>query len=62
MTPSDIIAAGEQLYGQKWRKPLADALGVDVSTLRRWTSADTAIPRRTALAIQALLEKKQSGH
>lgn len=55
MTPSDLIAAGERLYGPHWRRPLADALGVDVSTLRRWTTAERAVPRRVALAVGQLM-------
>jgi len=57
VTPSEIIEAGERLFGPRWRQPLADALGVDIATLRRWTSAQIAIPKRVALAVQFLLSE-----
>ncbi len=54
MSPSELIEAGERLYGEHWRKPLAAELGIDISTLRRWATAQTAIPRVVELAIKAL--------
>ena len=27
MTPAELIAAGELVYGSQWRKPLAEAVG-----------------------------------
>jgi hypothetical protein len=61
VTPSELIQAGERLYGQGWRQPLADALGVNIATLRRWTGGYIAIPRRTELAVQNLLVAKRLG-
>ncbi len=60
VTPSEIIEAGERLFGSNWRQPLADALDVNIATLRRWTSAQTAIPKRVAMAIQFLLQSTNS--
>jgi hypothetical protein len=60
MSPSELIEIGELLYGARWRRPLADLLGVDVATLRRWVSADTAIPQPVALALSLLREKYQA--
>lgn len=60
MTPSELIQAGERLYGKTWRHPLAEALGIDVSTLRRWTGGYVAIPKRTELAILGLLASARS--
>lgn len=57
MSPSDVIAAGERLYGPNWVKPLAEALDVNPSTVRRW-AAGTAVRRANALAIQRLLEQQ----
>jgi hypothetical protein len=59
VTPSELIQAGEKLYGRNWRRPLADALGANIATLRRWTGGYIAIPRRTELAVQNLLVAKQ---
>ena len=58
MSPSELIEAGERLYGSKWRKPLAEALGVDISTLRRWTTADRTMPKVAAMAVKLMLERK----
>jgi hypothetical protein len=58
VSPSELIEAGERLYGQQWRQPLAALLGVDVATLRRWTSAQIAVPKPVALALTLLLEKQ----
>lgn len=55
MSPTEIAQAGERLYGHHWRRPLADSLGVDVSTLRRWLARDAAIPKMAELAISRLL-------
>lgn len=57
VSPSELIDAGERLFGQYWRQPLADLMGVNVSTLRRWTTAETAIPKSVAVALELLLEK-----
>lgn len=61
MSPSELIEAGERLYGQHWRQPLADLLGVDISTLRRWATAEKAVPKPVALALRLLMEKQSSG-
>lgn len=55
MTPSELIAAGERLFGEHWRKPLAEQLQVDVSTLRRWASGKVPISSVAALAIKHLV-------
>ena len=60
MSPSDLIAAGERIYGPQWRSKLATALGVDVSTLRRWTTGQVAIPRTTALAVKRLEDEHRN--
>lgn len=55
MSPSELIQAGKKLFGPKWRQPMADALQVDLATIRRWTGGYVQIDRRTELAIRALL-------
>lgn len=60
MSPSELIEIGERLFGPQWRKPLADALGVDVATLRRWATARVAVPRVAALAIRLLADRREA--
>jgi hypothetical protein len=57
LSPADLIAAGERLYGPHWRQPLAWALQVNIATLRRWTSGEIEVPGPAALAIRLLLER-----
>jgi hypothetical protein len=56
MTPSELIAAGERLFGEYWRKQLAKTLRIDVSTLRRWATGKVPITPIAALAIAQLLK------
>lgn len=57
MTATELIAAGERLYGANWRQPLAWKLQVNIATLRRWTSGEIAVPGPVALAVTLLLER-----
>lgn len=59
MSPSDLVCVGERLYGENWVRPLAGELGVHPGTVRRW-AAGTAIRKANALAIQRLLERKET--
>ncbi len=59
MTPLDLITSGIKLYGRKyWKTKLADALGVDVSTIHRMTHRNE-VPGPYAIAIASLLEHKR---
>jgi DNA-binding transcriptional regulator YiaG len=44
MTPGQLSAAGQSLYGAQWQTALARRLGVDDRTVRRWLAGDRAIP------------------
>lgn len=35
ITPTLFVKAGETLFGEEWRQPLADLLGINVRTVRR---------------------------
>jgi len=40
VSPADMLAEiGRALYGEHWRRPLAEALGIDERQLRRWLTA-----------------------
>lgn len=60
--PNAILAhAGEVLYGENWRMPLARALGVNDDTIRRWMQGVTVLQITHAVfgKLDALLERRQ---
>lgn len=59
MTPAELNAAGERLYGAQWRAALGRALDVSDRTVRRWAAGEWPIPRPAALAIEALVENSK---
>lgn len=60
MTPSELIAAGMKLYGNwGWQSRLAEALGVDASTVRRWVSGQVPVPGPVAVAVRHMVEKHE---
>lgn len=45
MTPPEMLAeVGRSLYGERWQLPLADDLGINRETIRRWLSGHTPLP------------------
>lgn len=59
MTPLQLQSAGHRLYGRKhWKKKLADAVGVDVSTIHRIAKREQ-VPGLVEVAVKGLLEHKQ---
>jgi hypothetical protein len=44
MTPDLLHRVGEALFGERYQVALANALGVNDRTMRRWISGDSAIP------------------
>ncbi len=44
MTPATINRIGTALFGGYWQTQLADALGVNPRTVRRWVSGELPIP------------------
>lgn len=60
MTPDDLRAAGEKLYGKwGWQTKLARELKVDGSTVRRWLSGKVPIPGLAEVAISLLIKLSQ---
>ena len=53
MSPAELRAAGEALYGERWQVPLARDLGVAGRTMRRWAIAGA--PDKIAAEIDELL-------
>ena len=58
MTPADLRALGDALYGSRWKSELARALGIHLSTLRDWTSGYQRIPAARVREIRALAERR----
>ncbi len=58
MTPEELRSACVELYGYGWQTRLAEALGVDGSTVRRWVSGAVPIPNPTAAAVRCFLDRK----
>jgi hypothetical protein len=58
MTAQELIAAGERLYGPRWRLDLCRTLKVNVATLRRWTSGRINVPGPVDLAVSLMLKAK----
>jgi hypothetical protein len=56
MTPEELEARAAAIYGDRWREPLSEAFGVDISTLRRWRRQK--IPAWVTLALQGLEDGK----
>jgi DNA-binding transcriptional regulator YiaG len=60
MSPAELRAIGEELYGRwGWQTKLARALRVDGSTVRRWISGASSIPGPAQVAMELLLQRKR---
>ena len=55
MTPADLAAAGEALFGDRWKAPLARALDVQERTLERWADGSNRMWPDTAARIRGQL-------
>lgn len=44
MTRSDLIEAGQLLFGEEWQSPMARELGVALRTVQRWASGENDPP------------------
>jgi DNA-binding transcriptional regulator YdaS (Cro superfamily) len=59
MTTAELRRICIGLYGDRaWQTRLAEALGVDGSTVRRWVSGAVPIPGPVAAAIACFAEKQ----
>ena len=60
MKPDELRNASVLLFGKYgWQTRLADKLGVDGSTVRRWVSGTSAIPNPVAAAIRSWVKVKE---
>lgn len=59
MTADELKSAGRELFGHGWQTRLAEQLGVDGSTVRRWVSGAVPVPNPAAAAIRAFLRIRE---
>ena len=58
MSADEFVAAGEALYGKRWKAPMARALGLDPATVWRYaTGAD--IPGPVVAALRCFLRERE---
>lgn len=53
-----IIQYGEALYGPRFQRELAEALGVNERTMRRWVAGDTSPPDSVLDDLKALVRER----
>jgi hypothetical protein len=56
MTTAELAAAGESLYGARWRSPLARTLNLSERMIRYYERNERQIPERTAARIRQLAD------
>lgn len=59
MTPADLTAVGEALYGPRWRSLLGADLGVQYRTVRRWCAGTSPVPAGIAAELRPLLAEAE---
>ena len=57
MTPDEVRAMGEQLYGGHWQAKLAEALPVSARSVRHWLSGKHKVSPLVAARIKSLLKE-----
>jgi hypothetical protein len=56
MTPVELAAAGESVYGSQWRTPMSKALNVGTRIIRYWERGERRIPEAMAGRIRQLTD------
>ncbi len=54
MTPAELVAAGEAVFGPRWMRPFARATGWTPRSVRFWKKGERAIPDAAAEKIRDL--------
>jgi hypothetical protein len=55
-----LIQAGEALYGPRFSRELAEALGVNERTMRRWVAGDFEPPESLKADLLRLLKERRA--
>jgi hypothetical protein len=56
MSAAELIAAGELLFGSRWRTPLAKALGLSDRAIRYYQSGERRIAPRISARVRSLVD------
>lgn len=54
MTAAELVVAGQTMFGSRWVKPLARAVGRSPRAIRFWRKGERRIPEAAAAKIRAL--------
>lgn len=60
MTSKELTRIGEALFGEWWKEPLSDALGVNYRTMRRWAKGESRIPDAIVPDLRTLAKRRGS--
>jgi hypothetical protein len=60
MKPEALEQVGEALYGAQWRTALAQQLGINERTVRRWSAGTSPIPDGVAVDVRKLVRDRIS--
>lgn len=58
ITPAELKTLGPKLFGFGWQTHMAEALGVDGSTVRRWVSGAIPVPGPAVAALRCFAREK----
>lgn len=59
MTGNELKNAAIEIYGKwGWQAKAAEALGVDASSVRRWTSGQIPVPGPVAAAVRCFIASR----
>jgi hypothetical protein len=56
MTPAELAAAGETVYGKRWRRSLAEALSISARMIWFYERGERPIPEERAAQIRKLAD------
>ena len=56
MTPAELVAAAESLYGSQWRTPLSKALKIGTRIIWYWERGERRIPEAIAAQVRQLAD------
>jgi hypothetical protein len=60
MTPEELQAAGEALFGARWQSDMAEALGLhDSARIRSWLRGDRPVPRGVIAEVIAIARQRE---